>query len=226
MAEKEINGAVKQVLELGPTIAFFLIYLRIKEDSFTIAGNIYSGFIVAALIFIPILLVAMGILWHLTGKLSRMQVFTAFMVIFFGGLTAWFNDERFFKMKTSIVYGCMAGLLGIGLLRGQSWLQYVMAEVLPMRQEGWMILTRRLTMMFIALAAANEFIWRTVSTDAWVKLETFGMPAALVVFLWWQIFALQSHFIEEEAVLDDPPPDDPPDTGARASESPDRSEKP
>lgn len=197
MAEKQVNGIVKQVLELGPTLAFFVIYLKIKEETFLLGQTEYSGFIVAALIFVPILLVAMGILWHLTGKLSRMQVFTAFMVIFFGGLTAWFNDERFFKMKTSIVYGCLAALLGLGLLRGQSWLQFVMGELLPMRQEGWMILTRRLTLMFLALAAANEFIWRTMSTDTWVKLETFGMPAALVVFLWWQIFALQSYLIEE-----------------------------
>jgi intracellular septation protein len=196
MAERKINGAVKQGLELGPTIAFFLIYLRIKEDTFTLFGTEYSGFIIAALVFIPILLAAMAVLWLLTGAISRMQVFTAFMVIFFGGLTAWFNDERFFKMKTTIVYGCLAGLLGIGLLRGQSWLQYVMGEVLPMQVEGWMILTRRLCLMFVALAVANEVIWRTMSTDTWVKLETFAMPVALVAFLWWQIFALQRFLIE------------------------------
>ena len=206
MAQKKINGFLKQVLELGPTIAFFLIYLRIKEDSFTIAGTAYSGFIVSALIFIPILLIAMAILWRLTGQLSRMQVFTAVMVIFFGGLTAWFNDERFFKMKTTIVYGTMAGLLAIGLARGQSWLQVVMGELLPMRQEGWMILTKRLMSMFVALAVANELIWRNLSTDAWVKLETFALPIALVLFLWWQIFALQSYLIEEK--VEEAPPED------------------
>lgn len=197
MKEKTINPVLKQVLELGPTLAFFLIYLRIKDDTFTVSGTEYSGFIVAALVFVPILLVAMGILWMLTGKLSRMQVFTAFMVIFFGGLTAYFNDDRFFKMKTSIVYGVMAGLLGIGLLRGQSYLQYVMEEVMPMEPEGWMIFTRRLTFMFIALAVANEIIWRTQSTDLWVKLETFAFPAVLFVFLWVQIIGLQKYLIEE-----------------------------
>lgn len=206
MAEKKINGVLKQVLELGPTLAFFLIYLRIKDDSFTLGGISYSGFIVAALVFIPILLAAMAVLWHLTGRLSRMQVFTAVMVIFFGGLTAWFNDERFFKMKTTIVYGCMAGLLAIGLMRGQSWLQYVMAEMLPMQQEGWMRLTRRLTVMFVALAVANEFIWRTMSTETWVKLETFALPAALVLFLWWQIFTLQGFLIDPEAEEPAEPP--------------------
>ena len=198
MAEKQINPILKQVLELGPTLVFFLIYLRIKDDVFTIAGTEYSGFIVATLVFVPILFVSMGILWQLTGKLSRMQVFTAFMVIFFGGLTAWFNDERFFKMKTSIVYGCFAAILGFGLLRGRSYLRYIMEDFLPMQQEGWMILTHRLTFMFLGLAAANELIWRTQSTDLWVILETFAFPAVLFLFLWLQIVALQKYLIEPD----------------------------
>ena len=198
MAEKSINPILKQVLELGPTLVFFLIYLRIKDEVFTIAGTQYSGFIVATLVFVPILLVSMGVLWHLSRQLSRMQIFTAFMVIFFGGLTAWFNDERFFKMKTSIVYGFFAAILGIGLLRGRSYLRFIMEDFLPMQDAGWMILTRRLTMMFAALAIANELIWRTQSTDLWVKLETFAFPVALFVFLWLQIIGLQKYLIETD----------------------------
>lgn len=197
MADRQINPVLKQVLELGPTLVFFVIYLRIRDEVFAWNGVQYSGFIVAALVFVPILLVAMGLLWALTGRLSRMQVFTAFMVIFFGGLTAWFNDERFFKMKTTIIYGVFAAILGIGLLQGRSYLQWVMGEMLPMRPEGWMILTRRLTGMFVALAVANEVIWRTQSTDLWVKLETFAFPLVLFAFLWLQIVGLQKYLIEE-----------------------------
>ncbi len=198
MSERTINPVVKQVLELGPTLAFFLIYLRIKDETYMMGGVEYSGFIVATLIFIPILLVAMAILWAMTKTLSRMQIFTAFMVIFFGALTAWFNDERFFKMKTSIVYGCFAAILGFGLLRGRSYLEWVMGEFLPMKPEGWMILTKRITVMFIALAIANEVIWRTQSTELWVKLETFAFPAVLFLFLWGQIISLQQYLIEPD----------------------------
>ena len=194
---REINPILKQVLELGPTLAFFVLYIRIKEDVFTFGGTEYTGFIVAAVVFVPILLLAMGILWALTGKLSRMQVFTAFMVIFFGGLTAWFNDERFFKMKTTIVYGLLALILTVGLLRGRSWLEYVMADMMPMQREGWLILTKRLAMAFSVMAVANEIIWRTMSTDAWVKIETFAFPVALMVFLFWQFAQLQPYVIEE-----------------------------
>jgi intracellular septation protein len=198
MNEKTVNPVLKQVLELGPTVIFFLIYLRIKDEVYTFGGTDYSGFIVATIVFVPILLVAMGILWILTGKLSRIQVFTAFMVIFFGALTAWFNDERFFKMKTSIVNGLFAVILGIGLLRGKSLLQYVMGDMIPMEQEGWIILTKRLAFGFAVLAVANEIVWRTMSTDAWVKIETFAFPAALFLFLWAQIVMLQKYVIEPD----------------------------
>lgn len=196
MAEKKINPLMKQVLELGPTIVFFLVYLRIRDNSYVMGGIEYSGFIVATLIFVPILLISMAALWALTGKLSRIQIFTAFMVIVFGGLTAYFNDERFFKMKTTIVYGFFAIILGIGLLRGQSYLQWVLEDFLPMQTEGWMILTKRITWMFLALGVANEVIWRTQSTDLWVKIETFAFPVALFVFLWTQIVLLQKYLID------------------------------
>ena len=196
--EKDVNPILKQVLELGPTLVFFLMYLRMRDNSYTILGTEYSGFIMATVAFVPVLLIAMGILWYLTGKLSRMQMFTAFMVIFFGGLTANFNDERFFKMKTTLVYGFFAVILSIGLVQGKSYLAFVLSDALPMAQEGWMILTRRLTMMFAALAVGNEIIWRTMSTDAWVKIETFGFPILLFGFLWAQFAALQKYMDLED----------------------------
>ena len=196
--EKTINPILKQVLELGPTLVFFLLYLRMRDNTYTVLGTEYSGFITATVAFVPILLIAMGALWYLTGKLSRMQAFTAFMVIFFGGLTAYFNDERFFKMKTTLVYGFFAVILGFGLVRGKSYLAYVLSDALPMAQEGWMILQRRLTMMFGALAVGNEIIWRTMSTDAWVKIETFGFPILLFGFLWVQFASLQKYMEIED----------------------------
>jgi len=197
--EREVNPVMKMVLELGPTVVFFLLYQRMKDQTYVLFGTEYSGFIAATLIFVPILLLAMGALWWLSGKLSRIQVFTAIMVIFFGALTAYFNDERFFKMKTSIVYGLFAGLLGIGLLRKESWLEFIMADLIPMKPEGWMILTRRLCGAFAALAVANEIVWRTMSNDVWVTVETFGFPIALMAFLFWQMTALQSFMIDPEA---------------------------
>ncbi|WP_413719707.1 inner membrane-spanning protein YciB [Silicimonas sp. MF1-12-2] len=199
MAEQQINPVTKQILELGPPMLFFVAYLYMRDETYSFGGTDYSGFIVAAAIFVPILLASMAILWKLTGKLSRMQVFTIVMVVLFGGLTVWFNDEKFFKMKTTLVYGLFAVILGIGLLQGRSYLAWIMAEFLPMTDEGWMKLTWRLTLFFAGLAAANEIVWRTMSTDAWVKIETFGFPILMFLFLWGQILTLQRYLIDEEA---------------------------
>jgi len=200
--EKTINPWLKQLLELGPPLAFFFLYLRLKEQTFEFAGTEYSGFIVATVVFVPVLLASIAALWWLTGKLSRMQIFTAVIVLFFGGLTALFNDETFFKMKTTLVYGLFGLILGVGLLQGRSYLQFVLDDAMPMAQEGWMILTRRLTLGFGVLAVANEIIWRTMSTDVWVTIETFVFPIALFLFLAAQIMTLQKYMDEAEADQD------------------------
>ncbi len=196
--EKPLNPVVKQVLELGPPLLFFILYLWMRDETYAFAGRDYSGFIVAAAVFVPIHLLSMAILWVLTGALSRLQVFTIVMVVFFGGLTVWFNDERFFKMKTTLVYGMFAVILGIGLLQGRSYLAWVMSDFLPMEHEGWMKLTQRLTWFFAGLAVANEVVWRTQTTDVWVKIETFGFPIVMFLFLWMQIMTLQRYLIEPE----------------------------
>jgi intracellular septation protein len=186
MAERKIHPALKLALELGPVVAFFVAYGRLKDEVYTIFGADYSGFIVVTAAFIPVLILTTGLLWALTGKLSKMQVATVVLVIIFGGLSVWLRDERFFKVKPTLIYMLFAGILGFGLWRGQSYLKLVMEEALPMAPEGWMILTRRVTWFFVALAIANEVIWRTMSTETWVTFKTFGLTAALFLFFMTQ----------------------------------------
>ena len=128
----------------------------------------------------------------LTRKIARMQVVTAILVVLFGGLTIWFNDDRFFKMKPTIVYLIFGGLLGFGLLRRKSYLEYVMEDMLPLEPEGWMILTKRVSIFFLLLAITNEIVWRNMSTNSWVNFKTFGLTGALFLF-----FISQSNLIRK-----------------------------
>lgn len=182
MSDKKLNPFVKLAIELAPIAAFFIAFTRLKGQHFTIAGTSYDAFILVTAGFIPLMLISTGLLWWLTGKLSRMQIATLVLVVVFGGLSVWFNDERFFKMKPTIIYLLFGGILGIGLLRGKSYLKLVIEEVLPMRDEGWMILTRRVCVFFFGLAVANEVVWRTMSTSAWVTFKTFVLTLALFAF--------------------------------------------
>ena len=198
MGEKKLHPWVKLVLELGPIALFFAGYVKLKDQVFVFGGTEYDGFIVVTALFIPLMLVTTGLLWGLTGKLSKMQIATVVLVVLFGGLSVWLNDERFFKMKPTMIYLLFGGILGFGLLRGQSYLRAVMEEALPMQDEGWMILTRRLCAFFFALAVLNEAIWRTMSTEAWVNFKTFGLTAALFLFFMTQGGVLSRYAIEEE----------------------------
>jgi intracellular septation protein len=186
MSDDTLPKWVKPLLEFGPVVAFFFAYMRMKETVYTIGSNDYQGFIVVTALFVPLLLVCTGILWKLTGKISPMQIMTVILVTAFGGMTVWLNDDRFIKMKPTLIYLIFGGLLSIGLLRGQSYLRVVMQEALPMQDAGWMILTRRVTAFFFGLAVLNEVIWRGFSTEIWVYFKTFGLTIALFAFFMMQ----------------------------------------
>lgn len=196
--KREINPFLKSALEFGPVLLFFVAYLRYKDDVFTLGGTEYSGFIIITAAFVPLLVLSTAALWALTGKLSRMQVATVILVTVFGGLSVWLNDERFFKMKPTAIYLLFAGLLAIGLLRGQSYLKFVMEEMMPLQDAGWMILTKRLMLCFFGLALANEVIWRFASTETWVYFKTFGLTAAVFVFFMAQSRLFQAYGLEKE----------------------------
>jgi intracellular septation protein len=196
--EKKISGKLKMALEFGPVALFFVAYLKLKDEVFTIGGTEYDGFILVTAGFVPLIIASSLILWKLTGKLSKMQIVTLVLVVVFGGLSVWFNDDRFFKMKPTLIYLLFGGVLGIGLLRGQSYLKFAMEEVLPMEAEGWMILTRRICGFFLVLALLNELVWRTQSTETWVYFKTFGLSAAVFLFFMTQGAIFQKYAIEEE----------------------------
>jgi len=109
------------------------------------------------------------------------------MLLVFGGLSIWLNDPRFFKMKPTVIYLALALILGIGLLRGQSWLKYILEDMIPLRPKGWMILTKRVLVLFVLSAAGNELVWRTQSEAFWVIFETFVMPVVVFGFFISQV---------------------------------------
>lgn len=196
--ERKVNPWVKLGLEFGPLIAFFVVFTRMKETTVTIGGVEYGGFVLATAGFVPLLALTTIILWRLTGKIAAMQIVTLVLVVVFGGLTVWLNDDRFFKMKPTLIYLLFAGALGVGLMRGQSWLMLVMEQAMPLQREGWMILTRRLALFFVVLALANEAVWRTMSDQAWVNFKTFGLTIAVFAFFLAQGGLLKRYGVEED----------------------------
>ena len=201
---------LKPALEYGPLILFLVVFMVLRDRSVPLWGQEYSGFIVATLVFVPVLVLTTLALWRLTGKLAPMQIATLVLVVVFGGLSIWLNDPRFFKMKPTIIYLLFAGALGFALMTGRNWLGAVLGEALPLRPEGWRLLTIRMTGLFIFLAILNEIVWRNMSETTWVWFKTFGLTAILFLFLLGNARLYRDYAAEEPgpgAAPKDPGPD-------------------
>lgn len=195
---KAYDNRLKLVLEYGPLVLFLLGYWLLKDKSLTIAGQTYSGFIVSTGVFVVIFVISILGLWRLTGKIAAMQIITLVVVLFMGGLTVWFNDAHFIKMKPTIIYIFFAAALGVGLLQGKSYLRLVMEDALPMQAEGWMILTRRIAVFFVVLAGANEVVWRNFSDGTWITFKAIGLTVAMFAFLLSQAKLLERYGTQKD----------------------------
>ncbi len=211
MTTKNLNPLLKLLLEIGPLGAFFLSFRFGREllaipavhgllepltGSAALAGP--SGPLFAATAFFMVAIaVSLAASWHLTRHLPRMAVVTGIVVAVFGGLTLWLQDETFIKMKPTIVNCVFAVILGFGVTRGRSYLKYLMGSTLPLDDAGWMIFTRRWAVFFLCMAALNELIWRTQTTEDWVAFKTFGSLPLTFVFLALQWPLLKRHMVEE-----------------------------
>ena len=198
MAEKAINPMLKLLLELGPVVLFFLSFrwapVPAGADD---AAKQLAQVIFATKIFIPVTLLALLVSWVLTRHLPKMAVITAIVVLLFGGLTIWLQDATFIKMKPTIIYLAFASILGFGLLRGQSYLKYLMGELMPLQEEGWMKFTLRFALFFLGMALINEVVWRSFDTATWVTFKTFLLPGATFAFIFSQMGLFRKYAIED-----------------------------
>jgi intracellular septation protein len=206
-AKPQLNPTVKLVLDLGPLLLFFLansrpaLFAPLLRPflSETLLTGEHAGIFTATAVFIPVVLVALGIGYVLTRHLPLMPVITAVIVVVFGGLTLILQDETFIKLKPTIIYVLFGAALLIGLAFGKSLLGLVFDSVFHLTDEGWRKLTLRWALFFLALAVLNEFVWRTMSTDTWVTFKVFGVVPITFVFAALQYPLLQKYAAPEPA---------------------------
>lgn len=73
-----------------------------------------------------------------------------------------------------------------------------MEDAIPMQPQGWMILTRRMALFFVALALANEIVWRNFSDGTWVAFKAVGLTLAMFAFLLTQAKVLERYGIAKD----------------------------
>ena len=173
----------KLATELGPLVIFF-------------AANAKFGLFVATGAFMVAIVVAIAASYVVTRHVPLMAIVTAFIVLVFGGLTLFFHDEMFIKLKPTIIYSLFAATLGIGLLFGRSFIAVMFDQMFNLTPKGWRILTIRWAVFFVFMAVVNEAVWRTQSTDFWVTFKAFGVIPITAIFAMAQTSLIKRYHLE------------------------------
>lgn len=175
-----LSPGLKLALDLGPLVLFFI-------------ANARWGIFVGTALFMVTVLVSLAVSYALTRHLPLMAIVSGVVVSVFGALTLLLQDETFIKLKPTIIYALFGTLLIGGLMLGKSLLALVFDAVFDLDDEGWRKLTLRWALFFFVLAALNEFVWRTQSTDFWVSFKVFAILPLTLAFAALQYPLLARH---------------------------------
>ena len=181
----EPTQALKLAIELGPLLIFF-------------AANYAAGIYAATGAFMVATLVALAAAWWLFHKVPIMPIVSGAVVLMFGGLTLYLQDETFIKLKPTIVYVTFAVILAGGYLMKKPLLALLFGPMFNLTDEGWDKLTIRWIVFFVAMAILNEFMWRNFSTDTWVSFKAFGFLPITFAFAMAQLPLMQRYALPEK----------------------------
>ena len=170
----------KLALELGPLVVFFI-------------ANARADIFVATAWFMGAMVISLLLSWLILKKVAVMPLVTGVVVLVFGGLTLWLQDDTFIKIKPTITNVLFGSVLLGGLLFGQSLLKYVFGEVYKLRPEGWWRLTLNWGIFFFVLAVINEVLWRNFSTEIWIAFKVWGVMPLTVLFSMSQLPLLSKY---------------------------------
>jgi intracellular septation protein len=183
MDKTQPHPVFKLATELGPLIVFFV-------------ANAKFNLFVATGAFMVAIVAAMIASYVVVRHVPIMAIVTAVIVLVFGTLTLVLHDETFIKVKPTIIYGLFAAILGGGLLFGRSFIAILFNQMFNLTPKGWRILTMRWALFFLGMAALNEIVWRTQSTDFWVAFKAFGAIPITMIFAMTQMPMIKRYHLE------------------------------
>jgi intracellular septation protein len=183
--KKKLDPWLKVALELGPLIVFFVV--NGKFGIFYATGVLMAG-----------VLLTLAVSWAITRHLPAMPVVTAILVLIFGGLTVFLQNETFIKLKVTILYSMFGATLIGALYFGKLLLPIVFDMAIHISDEGWRKLTWRWGLFFFFLAGLNEVVRRILTTDDWVNFKVFGILPLTILFAIAQAPLIMKHEIPVE----------------------------
>ena len=187
---QEPTGGTRLLVDIGPLLIFFLVnFLADGPAKIFIATGAFMAAMMAAMVFTQVRY----------GKISPLLLFSGVMVLVLGGITIWLHDETFIKIKPTIYYLFVAGLLAFGLRTGRNFLKMVLGSAYPgLSETGWTNLARNWAWFFVFMAGLNEAVWRTTSTDFWVGFKLWGAIPLTFLFAAANVPMLLRHGLTSE----------------------------
>ena len=167
---------------------------------------ITRNFQTAAWVLVAASAVALAVGWFTERRLAPIPLLSGVLALVFGGLTLFFHDPRFVKMKMTAVDALLAIFLLAGVAMKKNPLQSLMGDALVLPNAAWRTLTFRYALFFAASAVINEVVWRTRSDARWAIWRLVALGAALA-FSFAQAPFLMKHMQEPGEVKTPEPPD-------------------
>ena len=197
--EKQVKGGawLKLLLELGPLLVFFFAYNRGEAIGAWLGDPAMKPIVAATIVFIPTMIASVLASFWVSREVAVMPLVSLVLVVVFGGLTIWLNDETFIKMKPTILNLIFAAVLMGGLAFGRMFLKLIFQEGWSITDRGWYLLTVRWSLFFVFMAVLNEIIWRNFSEDFWVAFKVWGNLPITAVFAVFQMRLVFQHPLPE-----------------------------
>ena len=186
-AQKPKSGWINVAVDYGPLLVFFLVYRWFRPEGEDAAGEILAvikgtgAFIVAAL-------VALGVSKWKLGHITPMLMLSTALIVFFGGLTIFFQNPVFVQVKPTIIYAIFAVALLVGWRMGKPLLKYLLGAAFEgLSDRGWMTLSRNWGLYFIGLAILNEVLRAALPFEDWLTAKFWLFMPLSFLFTFMQL---------------------------------------
>ncbi|MFC4255142.1 intracellular septation protein A [Altererythrobacter xixiisoli] len=206
--KKPKSGWVNLAVDYGPLLVFFLVYRYYKPDGDDAAGEIFAvvrstgAFIVASLIALAVSKLRLG-------KISPMLWLSTVLIVGFGALTIYFQDERFIQWKPTLIYVGFGVALLAGFARGKALLKVLLEAAFEgLSDEGWLKLSRNWGLFFLFLAVLNTGLMYALSFEDWLAAKLWLFLPLSFLFTFTQLPMLMRHGLDvgdKKEVIENPP---------------------
>ncbi len=180
---------MKQLLDFLPILLFFGAF------------KMYDIYVATGVIMVATT-VQMLILYKLDGRLATMYKVTWALVLGFGALTLGFHDERFVKIKPTVLYGFTGLALAIGLwVLKKNFLKMMLGAQLKMPDDIWRNLTLIWVIYSFFMAVLNAYVAFMFTTEQWVNFKLWGYAFPLIFLLGQGIYIAKHLQSDEQKVI-------------------------